>query len=224
MLVLSRRQGQRIRIGTDIVIEVTEGKARLGIRAPGLPVLREEVWHKVARANAQAAGLTLGEPLAANASEDPQQVPTTRFGTLVIRPEAVIQFPHGLIGFSGAKRFVALKPEPGTHSRHLQSLDFPALALQLADLPVFYREYEGADATFLDRLERELVEIGGTEGEGYTVGAIVTNGDTPDSATVNLLTPIVIGQQSKLGRQCVFHGGSLSPRCPLARLLAQQSR
>ena len=47
MLVLTRKQGERIRIGDDIVITVvrTKGKAvRLGIQAPThVPVLRGEI-------------------------------------------------------------------------------------------------------------------------------------------------------------------------------------
>jgi len=56
MLVLTRKQGQAIKIGDDIVIRVTEvrgrgGKAlvKIGIQAPsGTKVLREEVLSEVA--------------------------------------------------------------------------------------------------------------------------------------------------------------------------------
>lgn len=62
MLVLTRKQGQAIMIGDDIVIRVTEvrgrgGKAlvKLGIEAPpGAKILREEVLSEVAREMAAA--------------------------------------------------------------------------------------------------------------------------------------------------------------------------
>ena len=50
MLVLSRKNGERIIIGDDIVITVIEirsDKVRLGIEADGLPIHREEVWAKI---------------------------------------------------------------------------------------------------------------------------------------------------------------------------------
>lgn len=51
MLVLSRRKGERIRIGTDIEIVVTDvvgDRVRLGIVAPlHVPVHREEVYRRV---------------------------------------------------------------------------------------------------------------------------------------------------------------------------------
>ena len=47
MLVLSRRPGEQLHIGTDIIVEVMEisgSQVRLGITAPReVPVLREEL-------------------------------------------------------------------------------------------------------------------------------------------------------------------------------------
>jgi carbon storage regulator CsrA len=52
MLVLTRKQGEQIRIGADVVITVvrTKGKAvRLGIQAPAhVPVLRGEIAMAIA--------------------------------------------------------------------------------------------------------------------------------------------------------------------------------
>lgn len=59
MLVVRRRVGERIVVGTGIEIIVTEigsRSVRLGVRAPrGVLVLRGEVHDAVARANARAA-------------------------------------------------------------------------------------------------------------------------------------------------------------------------
>ena len=53
MLVLSRKQGERVVIGPDVVITVLEardGRVRLGFTAPqGTPIHREEVFDKIAR-------------------------------------------------------------------------------------------------------------------------------------------------------------------------------
>ena len=53
MLVLSRKPGQRLVIGRDIVITVVEvrgDKVRLGFEAPrGTPIHREEVFQRIAR-------------------------------------------------------------------------------------------------------------------------------------------------------------------------------
>ena len=50
MLVLSRKTGERIRIGDSVtitVVRITGGGVRLGIEAPQhLPVVREEVYQR----------------------------------------------------------------------------------------------------------------------------------------------------------------------------------
>ena len=59
MLILTRRAGENLVVGDDIVISVIEirGDAvRIGVQAPrSLSVHREEVWLELQQANAQAA-------------------------------------------------------------------------------------------------------------------------------------------------------------------------
>lgn len=59
MLVLTRKQGEQIRIGDDVVVTVvrTKGKAvRLGIQAPAhVPVLRGEIASAIAHDEQQKA-------------------------------------------------------------------------------------------------------------------------------------------------------------------------
>lgn len=66
MLVVRRRVGERIVVGNDIEIVITEIGARsvrIGVAAPrGVQVLRGEVHDAVARANAAAADVGSAEP------------------------------------------------------------------------------------------------------------------------------------------------------------------
>ena len=59
MLILTRKEGQSIRIGDDIeisVIEVKGRQTRIGIKAPsGVPIHREEVLQRIRSENRQAA-------------------------------------------------------------------------------------------------------------------------------------------------------------------------
>jgi carbon storage regulator len=67
MLILTRRRGQRIMVGSEIeivVVELSRGTVKLGIRAPGdMAVLRAEVWENIAQANQEAAQSTLADKL-----------------------------------------------------------------------------------------------------------------------------------------------------------------
>lgn len=62
MLVLSRREGESVVIGNDIVVTVLEvrgGQIRLGVEAPrSLQVHREEIFREVSEANRTAMGST----------------------------------------------------------------------------------------------------------------------------------------------------------------------
>jgi carbon storage regulator len=80
MLVISRRKGQRIAIGDEIELVVTElhrSSVKLGIRAPrGYAVLRGEVRDSIEEANRDAAetvldGIELEAPQAAGSTGKP---------------------------------------------------------------------------------------------------------------------------------------------------------
>ena len=59
MLIITRRAGEKIRVGDDVVIEVMEvtgSTVRVGIAAPkSIPVYREELWKAVKAENEAAA-------------------------------------------------------------------------------------------------------------------------------------------------------------------------
>ena len=59
MLRITRRAGERIVLGDDVIVEVMEIRGqtvRIGIDAPrSLPVYREEIWLEVKRENAEGA-------------------------------------------------------------------------------------------------------------------------------------------------------------------------
>ena len=59
MLIITRRPGERVMLGDDVVIEVIEvsgASVRIGIDAPkSVPVYREELWKAVKAENEAAA-------------------------------------------------------------------------------------------------------------------------------------------------------------------------
>jgi carbon storage regulator len=59
MLIITRRAGEKIMLGDDIVVHVMEivgNSVRVGIQAPrSLPVYREEIWEAVKEENRAAA-------------------------------------------------------------------------------------------------------------------------------------------------------------------------
>jgi carbon storage regulator len=66
MLTITRRPGERIMIGEDIVIEIVEvtgTTVRVGITAPRERLIyREELWERVKQENEEAARASFKEP------------------------------------------------------------------------------------------------------------------------------------------------------------------
>ena len=62
MLVLTRRQGESVRIGPDVrvtVVASSGGQVRIAIDAPQeVGIFREEIFERVAAANAEAAAVS----------------------------------------------------------------------------------------------------------------------------------------------------------------------
>jgi carbon storage regulator len=65
MLIITRRPGEKLMIGDDIVVEVMEisgSNVRIGIAAPkSVPVYREEIWTAVKEENAAAATVNVDQ-------------------------------------------------------------------------------------------------------------------------------------------------------------------
>jgi len=58
VLVLTRKSGQSIRIGDDIVVKIIDidgSQVKIGIEAPkGIPIFREELYEKLKESNIEA--------------------------------------------------------------------------------------------------------------------------------------------------------------------------
>lgn len=59
MLIITRRPGEKVMVGDDVVVHVMEivgNSVRVGIEAPrSVPVYREEIWNAVRAENEAAA-------------------------------------------------------------------------------------------------------------------------------------------------------------------------
>jgi carbon storage regulator len=66
MLIITRRPGEKIMLGDDVVIEIIEvsgSSVRIGIDAPrSVRVFREEIWRAVRDENTAAADATVELP------------------------------------------------------------------------------------------------------------------------------------------------------------------
>jgi flagellar assembly factor FliW len=125
-------------------------------------------------------------------------IDTSRFGKLEIDIEGVINLTEGLLGFADQKRYVLISLETTGPFTWFQSLDNPELAFVLIDPRMVDHNYKVA----VDEETLKDLQVGDIN--RCMVYAIVTLNQDPRQVTANLIGPIIINPDSKLGRQVVL--------------------
>ncbi len=140
---------------------------------------------------------------------------SSRFGTLRVPPETVIEFPLGLIGLGGL-RYTLLDRNPGSGFLWLHSLEDPGLALPVIDPRRFFAPF----ALQLGAEDRERV---GAEDPG-AAQLYVTVRTAPDPAdiVVNLRAPLVVWMGR--GHQVLNTAPGAELRVPLFAPIAQRDQ
>ncbi|MDG2206926.1 MAG: flagellar assembly protein FliW [Pirellulales bacterium] len=108
-----------------------------------------------------------------------------------------ICFPSGLIGLEDCRSWVLLSEQPGDRFIWLQSTQQAEIALPLVDprtfVPDFTLQVEESDWTPLGRRENDLVQV------------LVALGQSHGGLVLNLLAPVVINCERRIGRQVFNH-------------------
>jgi flagellar assembly factor FliW len=112
-------------------------------------------------------------------------VESTRFGTIEVPAESVLEFPAGLIGLGGS-RYVLLAREESAPFVWLQSVDDPALALAVTNPFEFFPAYE------VELPDSEAERIGIGDPAETEVWVTVRAGESVEDFTVNLRAPILV--------------------------------
>jgi flagellar assembly factor FliW len=111
----------------------------------------------------------------------------------------VIEMAAGLPGFPDARRFMLVEwGEEGSPFSLLRSLDHEALEFLVAAPVVLFPDY----APEIDDASADT--LGLTTAEDALVLVIVTIGESAETATANLLAPIVVNIKTRMGAQIVL--------------------
>ena len=144
-------------------------------------------------------------------------IQSTRFGTLVVDDERVINFPHGLLGFPEHQRFALIQTGEENYFFWLQSVDEPNLAFVVADPGIFFKGYE---VPLRDETRQDL-QLGDEEGAERALQVFVICNKVGDWLTGNLLGPLVVNAGNCLAQQVVLTEKKWTTRQPLIRLEAE---
>jgi flagellar assembly factor FliW len=114
-------------------------------------------------------------------------IDSSRFGSLEVATEEVIEFPLGLIGLEGS-RYTLLDRNPGSDFLWLHSLEDPALALPVVDPRRFFASFE------LQLTEEERERIGVEDPSAVQLYVTVRAAPDPAEVVVNLRAPLVVAE------------------------------
>lgn len=136
------------------------------------------------------------------------KIHSTRFGLIEIRDDAVINFPEGLIGIPGT-RYALIATSEDSAFYWLHSVEDPDIALPVTTPWLFFANYEvrisDADARRLD-LERP---------EQADILVIVSAAQELAEFSTNLVAPVIIHAEKRIGRQIMNDVGGYLVRQPL---------
>ena len=131
---------------------------------------------------------------------------STRFGEVEIPEEAVIEFPHGLIGLGGT-RYTLLARSDDAAFVWLHSLDDPALALPLTNPWRFFDSYE------VEIADDEAGRLGIESSDDTSVYVTVRAAESLEDFSANLRAPILVN--NGLGHQVINQAPDAPVRAPL---------
>jgi flagellar assembly factor FliW len=135
------------------------------------------------------------------------KIKSPRFGTLMVDPSHVIEFPQGLIGLEHCRRFALFHPERKKVGHFLlQSLEDPALAFHIGDpeqlgfaYQIVLSDEEAADLA-IRGAERNVAKSAAR----LAVAVILSKESPGQPVRANLNGPLVINLDTRRGLQHVF--------------------
>ena len=133
-------------------------------------------------------------------------IDSTRFGTIEVADEAVLEFPNGLIGLGGT-RYTLLAREESAPFLWLHSVDDPSLAIPVTNPGLFFATYE------VEVSDSEAARIGISDAADAQVYVTVRAAEAIEEFRANLRAPIlVVGTR---GHQVINEAKGFSVRAPL---------
>ena len=131
---------------------------------------------------------------------------SSRFGTLEIQTEEVIEFPAGLIGLGGA-RYALLTTDDQSPFAWLQSIDDPDLALPITNPWLFFADFA------VDVDDADAKRIGIEDPSKVDVWVTVRAASELQGFSANLRAPILVWNGR--GHQVINEAKDAPVRAPL---------
>lgn len=143
-------------------------------------------------------------------------IETSRFGQIELNSEDLIDFPEGILGFSGLRHFVLLDDPHDEIFAWLQSCENPSIAFPVLEPELIFTPYK------VNLTKSDSAGIRLKPDQKARSFAIVTIPTDIAQMTANMKAPIVINVEERVARQCVLQDNALSIRDPIFTKLQQR--
>lgn len=134
---------------------------------------------------------------------------STRFGSIEVPDAICITFPQGMIGFPQHTDYVLLKQREDSVFMWLHSTTDPSLAFPVVLPWAFHWEYE------VKLSDEDLESVQVKNASQISILCVVNVGRDVRKGTINLFSPVVINNDTKLAKQVINTADGYSTRDPL---------
>ena len=144
-------------------------------------------------------------------------IQTSRFGTVTIEQDDLVNFSEGILGFSNLRTFVFLDDPNDDIFAWLQSCENPSIAFPILEPQLFESNYNVS----LSKGDMQNLQLEDPK-KGFQVFTIVTIPNDPTQMTANLKAPVIVNVKKRIARQCVLQDNKLAICEPIFSRLQQR--
>lgn len=140
-------------------------------------------------------------------------IQTSRFGSVQLASEDVIDFPEGILGFNDLRKFILLDDPNDEIFAWLQSCEVPQIAFPVLEPELFTSNY----SVVLTKHDLESLGLQAADAKESRTRSfsIITIPADATQMTANLKAPIVINIAKRCARQIVLQDNNLAIREPI---------
>ena len=142
------------------------------------------------------------------------KIQTRYFGEVEFEEKRIIEFKEGIPGFKEFKQYIIIE-DPESPFVYLQNVEDGEVSFIIINPYLLKEDYT------IDIKDTYISTLGGGTAEQFSVFVIATVMNDLEDATVNLLAPIVVQNETRQGMQVILENTSYTTKHKIKELLVK---
>ncbi|WP_054739629.1 flagellar assembly protein FliW [Cellulosilyticum ruminicola] len=139
---------------------------------------------------------------------------TRNFGEVEFTEDRIINFKEGIPGFREYTKYIIIEEEENSFA-HLQSIEDGNLSFIVINPYILKKDYS------IDIKDQYVEMLGGGGPENFSVYVVTAIIDKVEDATVNLIAPIIIQNETREGMQVILENTKYTTKHKIVDLLKE---